>query len=147
MAIEYIGPALTLCLVVVSSISLIRMENRHKSEVRTQLLNEIFGWASDAAQTAISRHTRDSEELWRTRLHYKYLLAQSRYIVRLTSLSFRGLTPFVLDVIRELEDGMKRIQLTLESTESGDILAESENKLRETVEKLIERIAETKVNR
>ena len=117
---------------------------REERDRKERLLNEIFEWAEDAAESAISRRTRTPDELWKTKLKYKYSRAKSKYIIEVTSLSFKNLSSLVKSVIVKLDQVIHATTQVINHQDPAKELVDCENELTESIEALIIEIAKIK---
>ena len=143
----------TLALAFMTWKSIRQNRDIQKSENRDRLLGEIFKWATDVANSAISRRTMRTDELWKTKLDYKYFRVVSKYISVVTSSSLNDLTPLVEDITKKLDKAIDTTKLVIDkhpgqkfikNQADHDAIVDCENILRESVEELIKEVAKIK---
>ncbi len=143
--ILYAGVTLLLVGVAVWTIT----DNRYSRmlEKRERLLNEIIQWAENVAESAVTRQTLKPDELWKTKLKYKYSKAKSKYVTEIVSSSFKELSPFVENVNSKLEEAIDAATQFIERRQqAGDKLVNYEIELTESVEELLTEAAKIKTN-
>ncbi len=134
----------TLMLAFAAFMSILHSREQERRRREEGLLNEILQWATDVAQSAISRQTMAKSELWKTKLEHKYSRAKSKYIAGVASLSFNDLSPFITNITAKLETAIEATTQYIEGQGGGKPLTNYERELTESVEELIAEIAKVK---
>jgi hypothetical protein len=123
------------------------MDNRYARilDRNDRLLNEVFEWASNVAEAAISRQKRTPDEFWKTKLKYKYYKAQSKYILEVVSSPFlQNLHTFLVDVTKKLEQAIEATTQIIEHSDPSKDVVDCERELSESVEQLLIEVARIK---
>jgi len=120
-------------------------EQRNRKE---RLLNEIIEWATEAAKSAIYRQEKESHELWKAILNYKYCISKSEYVNVIATSSFSTLSSLINDVVIKLNRVMGETTNYKDNKNRTDenhrLMRDCEDSLRKSVEELLKEAAKIK---
>jgi hypothetical protein len=77
--------------------SIIQTQRLQQKERKQRLLNEIIEWAMDSVKSAIYRQEKESHELWKAILNYKYCISRNKYVNVIATSSFSNLSSLIND--------------------------------------------------
>jgi len=111
----HVGDWITLAAVIVALVlgvvTIIQTYRSQKRERKERLVSEIIEWATVIAKSTISRQTKDTHQLWKTKLEYKILATKGiTYIKGISASMLKELVPLIDDIDTKLEHAMSELE-------------------------------------
>ena len=108
---DWITLAAVIVALVLGVVTIIQTYRSQKRERKERLVSEIIEWATVIAKSTISRQTKDTHQLWKTKLEYKILATKGiTYIKGISASMLKELVPLIDDIDTKLEHAMSELE-------------------------------------
>ena len=136
----------TLVLAIAAFLAIWQNRNLQRKGRRERLLNEIIEWSTESVKSAIYRQEKESHELWKAILNYKYCILKSEYVNVIATSSFFTLSSLINDVVIKLDKVMKETTNYKDNKtdKNHELMRVCEDNLTKSVEELFKEAAKIK---